>query len=325
MSRRPPVKDWATDFDHLDPRWVNDPFPIWDEMRKRARSRIPTASWACTSPRATRTCARWPTTRSISPRAASSCARRRRRAFRRRPSPPIRPSTGRRAWCCCRPSRPTPIKKLEPRARALCNELIDKFIATRHCDAAVEYAQEIPVRVIAHMLGLPESDGDLYRKWIKMILEDGITDISVADPGRRRDDALLHGPRARAHGKARRRPDQLLERRKFNGEPLSLENVIGSLRLLLIAGIDTTWSGIGSCIWHLATTSRGPPAAGAGALADADGHRGIPARLCARHHGARGGQGDGDQRLHVQAGRDGAAVVPGRQPRSRRCSRTPTR
>ena len=31
------------------------------------------------------------------------------------------------------------------------------------------------------------------------------------------------------------------------------ENVIGSLRLLLIAGIDTTWSAIGSCVWHLAT------------------------------------------------------------------------
>ena len=28
------------------------------------------------------------------------------------------------------------------------------------------------------MLGLPESDGDLYRKWIKMVLEDGITDAT---------------------------------------------------------------------------------------------------------------------------------------------------
>ena len=34
MSERPPVKDWATDFDHLDPHWINDPFPIWDKMRK---------------------------------------------------------------------------------------------------------------------------------------------------------------------------------------------------------------------------------------------------------------------------------------------------
>ena len=32
------------------------------------------------------------------------------------------------------------------------------------------------------------------------------------------------------------------------------EYAVGALRLLLIAGIDTTWSGIGSCLWHLAKT-----------------------------------------------------------------------
>lgn len=30
--------------------------------------------------------------------------------------------------------------------------------------------------------------------------------------------------------------------------------MLGSLRLLLIAGIDTTWSAIGSSLWHLAKT-----------------------------------------------------------------------
>ena len=35
MSRRPPVTDWATDFDHLDPRWVENPYPIWDELRQK--------------------------------------------------------------------------------------------------------------------------------------------------------------------------------------------------------------------------------------------------------------------------------------------------
>ena len=35
MSQRPAVQDWATDFDHLDPKWVNDPFPIWDDLRQR--------------------------------------------------------------------------------------------------------------------------------------------------------------------------------------------------------------------------------------------------------------------------------------------------
>lgn len=33
LSIRPPVEDWATDFDHLDPRWIEDPFPIWAELR----------------------------------------------------------------------------------------------------------------------------------------------------------------------------------------------------------------------------------------------------------------------------------------------------
>ena len=25
MAERPPVEDWATDFDHTDPRWIADP------------------------------------------------------------------------------------------------------------------------------------------------------------------------------------------------------------------------------------------------------------------------------------------------------------
>ena len=34
MSTRPPVNDWATDFDHLDPRWIENPYPIWQELRE---------------------------------------------------------------------------------------------------------------------------------------------------------------------------------------------------------------------------------------------------------------------------------------------------
>src|ERR1700742_658135 len=33
MPEHPPVTDWVHDFDHTDPRWTNDPFPIWDELR----------------------------------------------------------------------------------------------------------------------------------------------------------------------------------------------------------------------------------------------------------------------------------------------------
>ena len=41
---------------------------------------------------------------------------------------------------------------------------------------------------------------------------------------------------------------------ELGGEKLSPEHVRGSIVLLLIAGIDTTWSAIGSSLWHLAQT-----------------------------------------------------------------------
>src|SRR5262249_35490805 len=46
---------------------------------------------------------------------------------------------------------------------------------------------------------------------------------------------------------------QLLEAR-IDGKLLDDQHLNGMLRLLLIAGIDTTWSGIGAALWHLART-----------------------------------------------------------------------
>src|SRR5205085_8497663 len=74
------------------------------------------------------------------------------------------------------PFTPDAVKKLEPRTRAICDELIDQFIADGQCDAAARYTRHVPVRVIAHMLGIPEQDGDLFIKWIHAILELGIKD-----------------------------------------------------------------------------------------------------------------------------------------------------
>ncbi len=153
------------------------------------------------------------------------------------------------------PFTPQAIDKLIPKTRQICNELIDRFIAKGSCDAAVDYSQHIPVKIIAHMLGIPESDGDRFRGWIKAVLEDGITD----------EAAMLQGfQEIREYFTA-----HLIERRKNpgddlishltlqsypDGRPFTDNHVLGSVQLLLVAGIDTTWSGIGSCLWHLAKT-----------------------------------------------------------------------
>ena len=52
---------------------------------------------------------------------------------------------------------------------------------------------------------------------------------------------------------AGRRPDlATCSHAEIEGEPLSDDHIRGTIALLLIAGIDTTWSAIGASLWHLA-------------------------------------------------------------------------
>ncbi len=67
------------------------------------------------------------------------------------------------------------MKRLEPRVRAICNELIDEFIADgqlrRRARATPSTFRCAPSRTCS---GIPEKDGDLFIKWIHQILELGI-------------------------------------------------------------------------------------------------------------------------------------------------------
>ena len=101
------------------------------------------------------------------------------------------------------PFTPDAMKKLEPRVRAICNELIDEFIADGKCDAAARYTKHIPVRAIAHMLGIPEKDGDLFIKWIHEILELGIKDDDALMQRGARDDRIFRRPDRAAQASTR--------------------------------------------------------------------------------------------------------------------------
>jgi cytochrome P450 len=256
MPEHPPVSDWVNDFDHTDPRWTEDPFPIWDELRSASPVVHTDRFLGCYMPttyEAVKEIAydtdhfssRRVIVRDIRPEITSR-------------APPITsdpPEHKPAKQLLLPPFTPNAMKKLEPRLRAICNELIDEFIADGRCDAAARYTKHVPVRTIAHMLGIPESDGDQFIKWIHEILELGIKD----------DDTLMravHEMTAYFAGHLEQRKKQpaddlittLMKAKYPNGQPLSDEHVLGSIRLLLIAGIDTTWSAIGSSLWHLART-----------------------------------------------------------------------
>jgi len=252
----PPVQDWVHDFDHTDPRWTENPFPIWDELRAASPVVHTQRFLGCYMPT---------TYEAVKEIAYDTEHFSSRRVIVRdmRPeisnrAPPITsdpPEHKPAKQLLLPPFTPDAMKKLEPRLRAICNELIDEFIADGRCDAAARYTKHVPVRTIAHMLGIPDSDGDPFIKWINEILELGIKD----------DDTLMravHEMTAYFAGHLEQRKKQptddlittLMKAKYPNGQPLSDEHVLGSIRLLLIAGIDTTWSAIGSSLWHLART-----------------------------------------------------------------------
>ena len=255
MSARRPVADWATDWDHTDPAWIENPFPIWDDLRKRC----PIAHSARFEDGA-HFPSRYADVREIAYDTEHFSSRRvivREKKFHPiMPSPPITsdPPEHRPARMPLLPAfNPKAVEKLTPGTRAICNRLIDGFLAKGACDAATDYAQHIPTRVIAHMLGVDEEHGDRFRRWIKMALEEGIHDNDKVMQSLKEMTLYFKEQLEKRGTKPGEDLISFMRDQRIEGQPLPPDKLIGTLRLLLIAGIDTTWSAIGASLWHLAT------------------------------------------------------------------------
>ncbi len=258
MTGRPPVADWATDFDHTDPRWTEDPYAIMADLRGRCPMAHSARYGGLHAPM------RYADVRAIAYDTDHFSSKR--VVIRENPpnvplpSPPITsdPPHHKPARMLLLPAfTPQRIDPLIPDARRICNELLDGLAGRSEVDAAIDYAQHIPVKVIAKMLGIPEAEGDRFREWIHVFIEDTIIDDGTSADrlvatAREMDAFFGHYADLR-----RKEPkDDLISfllAAQHDGAPLTERHFYGALRLLLIAGIDTTWSAIGASLLHLAT------------------------------------------------------------------------
>ena len=255
-----PVTDFATDWDHTDPRWVHDPYPIWDELRERcpvAHTDRYGGAWfpsthAGVSAVATDT--EHFTSRTVvigngrpmeeAPPAPIGVA------------PPITsdPPFHQIARRLILPVfAPGPVRELEPMVRALCERLLDEIAGERVLDAATQYAQFIPPAVIIRMLGFPEADEELFREFVHVVLEG----VNLPAEQRLEEFAPIEAylnTQIEDH-RAHPRDDltSYLLGVEVAGQRLAVEHIRGTMILVLIAGIDTTWSAIGASLWHLAS------------------------------------------------------------------------
>jgi cytochrome P450 len=141
---------------------------------------------------------------------------------------------------------------LRPFARQVAAELVDDAVGRGRFDAASMLAFTLPTRVMGAILGVPSTDEERFARWIHAIVEHGAT---------AREEAFAAGMEASAYfaellAERGARPTDdlvsLLAGAKVSGR-LAPEEALGCCILLLIAGIDTTWSTLGAAVAFLAS------------------------------------------------------------------------
>ena len=213
----PPI-DWTADYDIFDPDFVRDPYPTMHEIRE---SGCPIAH---TIDGAGRGCRPGTTTSSRSPK-STTCSRLANIIVVPPPTgqlegpysgvaaPPITSDPPEHHWhrrTILPTFAPQAVAKYEDGTRALCHQLIDGFIDSGQADAAADYAQQIPVRVIATMLGVPLDMADEFTSWVRGVLEIGLIDPKVRVENRMKILGYLPRPTRRSQGQP---PRQRLDHR----------------------------------------------------------------------------------------------------------------
>jgi cytochrome P450 len=254
-----PVEDWATDFNHLDPEWAADPYSIQDELRERcpiAHSDRFGGVWLPTQYEDIAAIA-YDTERFSSRTVVVSTIRPALDVAPVGVHPPITsdPPFHHAARKLLLPAfTKAAVAKLEGATRAYCHELIDALGGRSVVDAAGDYAKHIPIPVIANMLGFPPEDGEQFREFVENAVE-GVN-VPPAERMARKEELFDYILRQVRDHTVNPRDDltSYLINAELSGRKLELSHVAGTIALLLIAGVDTTWSAISASLWHLAKT-----------------------------------------------------------------------
>ncbi len=260
MTLKPPVEDFASDWDHTDPQWVNDPYPIWDDLRERcpvAHTDRFGGGWFPATHEGVTTVAK--DTENFTSRMVVVGNGRPGEDALPAPigvAPPITsdPPFHQIARRIMLPAlAPGPVNDLEPQIRALCRRLLDNLGDHEVVNAGLEYAQYIPPAVIQQLLGFPPEDEEIFRDIIHIVMEG----VDHEEEQRIEEFAPVEEYFIKQIEDHRENPRDdfttYLMNVEVEGHKLQDEHIFGTMVLTLVAGIDTTWSAIGAALWHLAS------------------------------------------------------------------------
>jgi cytochrome P450 len=142
--------------------------------------------------------------------------------------------------------------RYEPLLRRLVRDRLAELIEQGGADLIPTLTRYLPPMAIAVILGLPPEDGERFVEWTTRLL------LTAATGDRAENERVTQEFTTYISGHLNRARDEEtvigeIDRGRFNGRPLTPQEQLGMILLLIIAGHETTVHSIGTMIYHIAT------------------------------------------------------------------------
>jgi len=147
---------------------------------------------------------------------------------------------------------PNMIQRLRPRIQHAVNTLLDHALGKTEMEFMTEFANPLPVRVIAEMLGIPSEDQRDFQIWSDDLADFFGNSTATVEDARRAQTSLINLTEYFRTLLPERRENKgddlvsLLLRVEEEGEVLTEEELLAQCTLLLVAGHETTRNLLGN-------------------------------------------------------------------------------
>jgi cholest-4-en-3-one 26-monooxygenase len=139
---------------------------------------------------------------------------------------------------------PAMIRKLEPHVREITKNIIDNVAARGECDFVTEVAAELPLQVIAEMMGVPDEDRHKVFEWSNRLIgfDDPEFQNTAEDGQQAATEMFLYAHQLAAERRQSPRDDLItvLVQAEVEGAALTEPDFDAFFILLAVAGNETT-------------------------------------------------------------------------------------
>jgi cytochrome P450 len=154
---------------------------------------------------------------------------------------------------------PRAIDQAEPMMRELCRKLVAKTAPLGGCNFVNEFALRFPTEAFLAVIGVDTADADMFVRWVEDFFAGFGGDAAKLEPmAKALSDIREYWVNALADrtGDAEPRDGDLasyLLHATFDDRPLTENEILDMLTVLVLAGLDTTRAELGYLFRHLAT------------------------------------------------------------------------